>query len=57
MNTAQIKGDWQQLVEKAKERWGRLTDNDWKVIEGKRDQLLGKIQQRYGIAREEAERV
>lgn len=56
MNTAQIKGDWQQFVGKAKEKWGRLTDDDWKVIEGKRDQLLGKNQQRYGIAREEAER-
>ena len=33
---------------------GRLTDDDWKVIEGKRDQLIGKIQQRYRIAREEA---
>jgi uncharacterized protein YjbJ (UPF0337 family) len=56
MNTPQIKGEWQQLVGKAKEKWGRLTDDDWKVTEGKRDQLLGKIQQRYGIAREEAER-
>ena len=44
------------MVGKAKEKWGRLTEDDWKIIEGKRDQLLGKIQQRYGIAREEAER-
>jgi len=35
---------------------GQLTDNDWKVVEGKRDQLIGKIQERYGITREEAER-
>jgi uncharacterized protein YjbJ (UPF0337 family) len=56
MDTAQIKGDWRQLVGKAKEKWGRLTDDDRKVIEGQQDQLLGKIQQRYGIAREEAER-
>jgi uncharacterized protein YjbJ (UPF0337 family) len=56
MHTAQIKGNWRQLVGKAKEKWGRLTNDDWKVIEGKRDQLLGKIQERHGIAREEAER-
>jgi uncharacterized protein YjbJ (UPF0337 family) len=56
MNTAQVKGDWRQLVGKAKEKWGRLTDDDWKIVEGKRDQLVGRIQERYGIAREEAER-
>ena len=50
MNTDQIKGNWKQ------EKWGRLTDDDWKVVEGKRDQLVGKIQERYGIARDEAER-
>jgi uncharacterized protein YjbJ (UPF0337 family) len=55
MNSDQIKGNWQHFVGKAKEKWGRLTDDDWKVIEGKRDQLLGKIQERYGIAREDAE--
>jgi uncharacterized protein YjbJ (UPF0337 family) len=33
-----------------------LTDDDWKVVEGKRDQLIGKVQERYGITREEAER-
>ena len=56
MNGDQIKGNWKQFVGKAKEKWGRLTDNDWKVVEGKRDQLVGKIQERYGITREEAER-
>jgi uncharacterized protein YjbJ (UPF0337 family) len=56
MNTDQIKGNWKQLVGKAKEKWGRLTDDDWKVIEGKRDQLVAKVQERYGIARDEAER-
>ena len=56
MNSDQLKGNWKQLVGKAKEKWGRLTDNDWKVVEGKRDQLVGKIQERYGITREEAER-
>ena len=56
MNTDQIKGNWKQFVGKAKEKWGKLTDNDWQVVEGKRDQLVGRIQERYGIAREEAER-
>jgi len=56
MNTDQMKGNWKQLVGKAKEKWGKLTDNDWRVVEGKRDQLVGRIQERYGLAREEAER-
>ena len=56
MNIDQTKGTWKQFVGKAKESWGRLTDDDWKVVEGKRDQLVGKIQERYGIDREEAER-
>ena len=56
MNTDQMKGNWKQLVGKAKEKWGKLTDNDWQVVEGKRDQLVGRIQERYGIAREEAKR-
>ena len=55
MNTDQMKGNWKQLVGKAKEKWGKLTDNDWQIVEGKRDQLVGRIQERYGIARDEAE--
>ncbi len=39
-----------------KEKWGKLTDDDMQVIEGKRDQLVGKIQERYGYAKDEAER-
>ena len=56
MNNDQMKGTWKHFVGKAKEKWGRLTDDDWKVVEGKRDQLVGKLQERYGIARDEAER-
>jgi len=56
MNTDQMKGNWKQFVGKAKETWGKLTDNDWRIVEGTRDQLVGRIQERYGIAREEAER-
>ena len=55
MNWDQIKGNWKQFAGKAKEKWGRLTDDDWKIVEGKRDQLVGKIQERYGITREAAE--
>jgi uncharacterized protein YjbJ (UPF0337 family) len=54
MNTDQIKGNWNQLVGKAKENWGRLTDDDWKIVEGKRDQLVGKIQERYCSRRSRA---
>jgi uncharacterized protein YjbJ (UPF0337 family) len=56
MNLDRVKGNWNQLAGRAKEKWGRLTDDDWKVIEGRRDQLIGKIQERYGIARDAAER-
>lgn len=56
MNWDQIKGNWKQFTGKAKVQWGKLTDDDWTVIGGKRDQLIGKLQERYGIAREEAER-
>jgi uncharacterized protein YjbJ (UPF0337 family) len=42
INTDQMKGNWKQLVGKAKEKWGRLTDDDWKIVEGKRDQLVDK---------------
>jgi uncharacterized protein YjbJ (UPF0337 family) len=43
-------------VGKVKERWGKLTDDDLDVIAGKRDQLIGKIQERYGIAKDAAEK-
>ena len=56
MNSDQVKGNWKQFVGKAKEKWGRLTNDDWQVVEGKRDQLVGKIQQRYGIAKDQAEK-
>jgi uncharacterized protein YjbJ (UPF0337 family) len=55
MNWDRVKGDWKQFGGKVKEAWGKLTDDDLKVIAGKRDQLLGVIQKQYGIARDEAE--
>lgn len=56
MNSDQVAGQWKQAKGKIKEQWGKLTDDDLKVIEGNRDQLVGRIQERYGIAREEAEK-
>jgi uncharacterized protein YjbJ (UPF0337 family) len=56
MNKDQLQGDWKNLKGKIKEKWGKLTDDDLKVIEGKRDQLAGKLQERYGYAKEQAEK-
>ncbi|MBK6471502.1 MAG: CsbD family protein [Betaproteobacteria bacterium] len=55
MNREQIQGNWKQITGHAKEQWGKLTDDDIDVVAGRRDQLAGKIQERYGIAKEEAE--
>ena len=56
MNWDQIKGNWKQVKGKAKVQWGKLTDDDLDVIEGHRDQLIGKLQERYGYERDQAER-
>lgn len=56
MNNDTIKGQWKQLSGKFKARWGKLTDDDLQVAEGNADYLVGKIQERYGIARDEAQR-
>jgi uncharacterized protein YjbJ (UPF0337 family) len=56
MNWDRIEGGWKQMTGKVKEQWGKLTDDDLTKVAGKRDQLAGKIQARYGIARDEAER-
>jgi uncharacterized protein YjbJ (UPF0337 family) len=55
MNKDTIEGNWKQLKGKVKEQWGKLTDDDFDVIAGKRDQLLGRIQERHGVSRDEAE--
>lgn len=55
MNWDDVSGRWKQLKGQVKEKWGDLTDDDLDKIAGQRDQLVGKIQQRYGIAKEEAE--
>lgn len=55
MNHHTLKGQWNELTGKAKQEWGRLTNDDWLQIEGQFDRLAGKIQERYGVAREQAE--
>jgi len=56
MNWDQVEGKWTQAKGSVKEQWGKLTDDDLDQIAGKRDQLIGKLQVRYGIAKEEAQR-
>jgi uncharacterized protein YjbJ (UPF0337 family) len=56
MNWDRIQGNWKQVTGKAKVQWGKLTDDDLEVIAGHRDQLAGKIQERYGVAKDEAEK-
>ncbi len=56
MNEDRIKGQWKQLAGKIKERWGDLTDDDLKVAEGNSERLEGILQERYGIARDEAKK-
>ena len=55
MNWDQIAGNWKQFTGNVKEKWGKLTDNDLTVVAGKRDQLAGLLQQKYGYAKEVAE--
>ncbi|HEV7220009.1 MAG: CsbD family protein [Terriglobales bacterium] len=55
MNWDRIEGQWKQMKGSAKERWGKLTDDDLNVIGGKKDQLVGRVQERYGIAKDEAQ--
>ncbi|MGZ8137335.1 MAG: CsbD family protein [Methylococcaceae bacterium] len=56
MNWDQIEGNWKQLKGKIKEKWADLNDDELEEIAGKRDVLLGKIQEKYGIKKEEAEK-
>ena len=56
MNEDILKGQWTQLKGRVREQWGKLTDDDLDRIQGKSEQLIGKIQERYGVAREEARR-
>lgn len=55
MNTDVLKGKWKEMKGKVKEQWGNFTDDDLDKIEGRSDQMIGLLQQRYGYAREKAE--
>jgi uncharacterized protein YjbJ (UPF0337 family) len=54
MNWDQIEGKWKQIKGQLREKWGKLTDDDLEMIAGKRDQLIGRLQARYGLAKVEA---
>ncbi|MEQ8843369.1 MAG: CsbD family protein [Phycisphaerales bacterium] len=55
MNTETLQANWKQLKGKAKERWGKLTDDELDQVQGQAEQLAGKIQEKYGKTKEEAE--
>lgn len=56
MNRDQFQGNWKQLKGRARQQWAELTDDDLSRIEGRQEELVGRIQERYGRSREEAER-
>ena len=56
MNWDQVEGKWKQMKGSVRTRWGKLTDDDLELIKGQKDQLVGKIQERYGIQKDEAQR-
>jgi uncharacterized protein YjbJ (UPF0337 family) len=56
MNNDRAAGQWKQLKGSIKEQWGKLTDDEISQLEGHSDQLAGRLQEKYGLAREEAER-
>jgi len=56
MNWDQVQGKWTQMKGSVKQQWGKLTDDDLDVIDGSKDKLVGRLQERYGIKKEEAQR-
>lgn len=56
MNKDQIEGNWEQFKGKIKQTWGKMTDDDIALANGKRQEFLGKVQESYGIGAEEAEK-
>ena len=56
MNWDQIEGKWKQLKGQAQQKWGDLTDDDLDVVNGEREKLVGRVQERYGIARNGCDR-
>ena len=56
MNWDQVEGKWKQLKGSVKQKWGKLTDSDLDYIAGKRDEFIGRLQERYGLGKEEAQK-
>jgi uncharacterized protein YjbJ (UPF0337 family) len=56
MNWDRIEGNWKELKGKARQKWGELTNDDLDIVQGQKDQLIGRLQERKGIARDQAER-
>jgi uncharacterized protein YjbJ (UPF0337 family) len=56
MNWDQIEGNWKQIKGRVKQKWGKLTDDDLEFVKGKKDELVGLLQERYGWEREKAEK-
>ena len=56
MNWDIVKGKWKQVKGEARKQWGKLTDSDWEEVAGDKDKFLGKLQERYGWSRDQAER-
>ena len=54
MDNDRIAGNWKQIKGSVKEKWGKLTDNDLDVVDGRSEQLVGKLQERYGLEKEAA---
>jgi uncharacterized protein YjbJ (UPF0337 family) len=56
MNWDQIKGKWHEVKGSIRAKWGELTDDEIEELDGNREKMVGKIQQKYGVAKEEAEK-
>ncbi|HUS06169.1 MAG TPA: CsbD family protein [Bryobacteraceae bacterium] len=56
MNWDQVEGKWKQMKGTVREKWSKLTDDDFEYIGGKKDQLIGRLQERYGYTKEQADR-
>lgn len=56
MNWDMVQGSWTQFKGKVKTKWAKLTDDDMDAIDGKREELVGRLQQRYGMKKDEAEK-
>lgn len=55
MNWDRVEGEWTKIKGKAQQNWGKLTNDDLDVVEGKREELIGRLQSRYGKQRDELE--